>query len=435
MTIDSRLVSLTVSGWRQFSNVTIEFHERLTIVTGANGSGKSTLLNLIAPHFGWQVPFATAPPPLSSRVAEFATSVWKVVTRLANPQIGDVVDEPMVAVGEVRYLEGSNDIMVPASTTHHTYMARYAREHPLRGLFIPSHRPVFAPRDTRHRRGRVELSKAFESYSSAVQASWVPGVASKLTPLEVLKGTLLSCFSSSDDSRTAPWEFSNKLAETLPSAVKFRSLSTTDDEIVLETDTGNFTLDSVSGGLAALIDLTWQIYLYDRISPDGFIVVIDEPENHLHPELQRSVLPNLISAYPNVQFIVASHAPLVVTSVREANVYALVYKEAEVESGFRRVVESKRLQDFDRAGTANETLRAVLGLDITMPQWAASIIDDVVADVARDGYSEDAFKTLETRLKDTGLESYGAEVVEAVADRRRNDTAISTRHREYPELA
>lgn len=38
--------ALRISDWKQFQNIDIDFHERLTILTGANGSGKTTLLHL-----------------------------------------------------------------------------------------------------------------------------------------------------------------------------------------------------------------------------------------------------------------------------------------------------------------------------------------------------------------------------------------------------
>lgn len=53
------------------------------------------------------------------------------------------------------------------------------------------------------------------------------------------------------------------------------------------------------------------------------IVLIDEPETHLHPKWQRTVLPSLIGAIeswdqsykPEVQFIVATHSPLILASM------------------------------------------------------------------------------------------------------------------------
>jgi len=44
------------------------------------------------------------------------------------------------------------------------------------------------------------------------------------------------------------------------------------------------------------------------------IVIIDEIEQHLHPRWQREILPRLKSTFSNVQFIVSTHSPLVLSS-------------------------------------------------------------------------------------------------------------------------
>lgn len=57
-------------------------------------------------------------------------------------------------------------------------------------------------------------------------------------------------------------------------------------------------------------------------------VLIDEIDLHLHPTLQSLVLKGLRNAFPQVQFIVSSHAPMVMSSVKsneENTVYFLHY--------------------------------------------------------------------------------------------------------------
>ena len=44
------------------------------------------------------------------------------------------------------------------------------------------------------------------------------------------------------------------------------------------------------------------------------IVIIDEIDSHLHISLQKLVLPFFIKAFPNIQFIVSTHSPFVITS-------------------------------------------------------------------------------------------------------------------------
>ncbi len=57
-------------------------------------------------------------------------------------------------------------------------------------------------------------------------------------------------------------------------------------------------------------------------SPAG-IVIIDEIETHLHPSLQERLLPFLVRAFPNMQFIVATHSPAIICSIDNALVWDL----------------------------------------------------------------------------------------------------------------
>jgi predicted ATP-binding protein involved in virulence len=45
------------------------------------------------------------------------------------------------------------------------------------------------------------------------------------------------------------------------------------------------------------------------------IVLIDEIDLHLHPEWQRRVIGDLLSAFPNTQFVLTTHSPYIVASV------------------------------------------------------------------------------------------------------------------------
>ena len=51
----------------------------------------------------------------------------------------------------------------------------------------------------------------------------------------------------------------------------------------------------------------------------GGIVIIDEIDLHLHPELEKSVLKRFMDTFPNLQFIISTHSPLVLTGLETVN--------------------------------------------------------------------------------------------------------------------
>ncbi|MDL2259628.1 AAA family ATPase [Deltaproteobacteria bacterium OttesenSCG-928-K17] len=53
------------------------------------------------------------------------------------------------------------------------------------------------------------------------------------------------------------------------------------------------------------------------------VVLIDEVELHLHPSWQQTVLPRLMDIFPNVQFIVTTHSPQVLTSIPAKHIRVL----------------------------------------------------------------------------------------------------------------
>lgn len=98
---------------------------------------------------------------------------------------------------------------------------------------------------------------------------------------------------------------------------------------IVEAKTNNVivpTLDSLSAGQIALFNMFSTIVRYadnndlsKSIALENIsgIVVIDEIELHLHASLQKEVLPKLIKLFPQVQFIITSHAPLFLLGMQE----------------------------------------------------------------------------------------------------------------------
>lgn len=68
--------------------------------------------------------------------------------------------------------------------------------------------------------------------------------------------------------------------------------------------------------------------LEDPLRGDG-IVLIDEVDMHLHPQWQRSLIEQLTTTFPNCQFVLTTHSPLVISDSK--NVLTYLIDEDEVE--------------------------------------------------------------------------------------------------------
>jgi predicted ATP-binding protein involved in virulence len=79
--------------------------------------------------------------------------------------------------------------------------------------------------------------------------------------------------------------------------------------------------------------MTWMVDFASRLferypdSPDPLaepaIALVDEIDLHLHPRWQRTLMAFLTDLFPNTQFIVSAHSPLVVQAATDANVVLL----------------------------------------------------------------------------------------------------------------
>ncbi len=62
--------------------------------------------------------------------------------------------------------------------------------------------------------------------------------------------------------------------------------------------------------------------MYERAAETGGVVLIDELDMHLHPKWQWNIIDALQKTFPNVQFIAATHSPILIAACRKGH---LVY--------------------------------------------------------------------------------------------------------------
>ena len=390
---------LEVAGWRQFGSVQLDFHPRATIITGANGSGKTTLLSILSHHFGWAPQFIGT-PRIDRRGAR---RYYSGVTHEATSGSSDV--------GKLIYGDGATaTLRVPIEGAAFRITIDGLQTVP--GIYVTSHRPVYSYQVVSQIPTEVRAgNELFEQYLNNLRQFYQPQARVE-SPSHRLKAALISLamfgygneiVASNDEARKTFEGFSDVLSHMLPKDLNFERIAIRMPEVILETGTGDFSLDAASGGIAALVDVAWQIYMRSR-SDTIFTVLIDEPENHLHPSLQRSMLPGLLSAFPKTQFIVATHNPFVVTSVRDSNVIVLNFIEGQVVS--------TKLEEVERSATANQVLTDVLGVPFPVPLWVEDEVDKIVNSVRNEELTTELLTRLKAQLNSIGLGDLFPEVVD-----------------------
>ncbi|MCL2163607.1 MAG: AAA family ATPase [Oscillospiraceae bacterium] len=107
-----------------------------------------------------------------------------------------------------------------------------------------------------------------------------------------------------------------------------------------------FSLNQMADGFSAFFRIVSEImermdnytgYRCDYTLPG--IVLIDELETHMHVSMQKMALGFLTKMFPNLQFLVTTHSPFVITSLENAVVYDLSRRES-LESPYQFSYES-----------------------------------------------------------------------------------------------
>lgn len=417
--------SLKLEGWRQFDSIDLELHPRLTVITGANGAGKTSLLRIFSRHLGYDRPFLSTPRSDKNGVLTYTTGVFNSVWKLFRREKRDATD-----VGSLIYSNGTEAWLQVPSQTGVQYSLNIANQQNVLGMHIDAHQPISPYQAISQIPIHIINSQAaYDSYNNE-HINKYQGSHTGLSPVFRMKEAIISMavfgegnsrVRSNPEILKAYTSFVDALRKMLPETLGFIDIAVRTPDVVIVTKTGEFLLDAASGGLTMLIDLTWRLHMFS-LNHRSFVVTIDEPENHLHPTMQRTLMNRLLHAFPQAQFIIATHSPFMVSSVKDSNVYVLRYRQNEQRTnqsetalaiGASRVV-SERLDTVNKAGTASEILREVLGVSATVPEWVEEGLAEVIAEYRNQAITSDSLKLLRAKLASLGYDQMYPEALAAI---------------------
>lgn len=158
---------------------------------------------------------------------------------------------------------------------------------------------------------------AFSKYMSSLIIGWLKdSAANNISQLSIFKSEFETLVGRLFDMRRVEFSIENDL-----------SVSVTVDNIeskLNELPDGYKSILTIIG--AILVNYQTQDYDFNSFKEINGIVMIDEIENHLHAEIQKSIIQILTETFPNIQFILSTHSPIVLSATEDILVYDISTK-------------------------------------------------------------------------------------------------------------
>lgn len=156
-------------------------------------------------------------------------------------------------------------------------------------------------------------------------------------------------------------------------------------EVLLYCENGEYkAIEDLSAGyqsvLNLILDLAYRMAILNPDKGDDIpnaegIVLIDEIDSNLHPKWQWRIVEALTKTFPNVQFIAATHSPIIVSSCKNANIICM-----DEEQNVRYIEDSY-------AFSVNEILKDMLGYYMR-PAKVEDLIEEFEKRMDREEYNK-----------------------------------------------
>lgn len=323
------LTGININKVRHLENIRIPLsHEerKHLILTGKNGSGKTSVLESLV-HF-LQFVVSTQYQPreeieelaehFRKRIEENKTAVQSEMSRKNKTDLQHSYNMWMDK------LENWSGACVEAPSVMEL------REKYTNGQFIIAYYPA-------ERKFNVEKYKSIEKVELKSQYGIVESPGQKLTKYLVdLKA--MRAFSKDEEKIAKIEKWFDQFETILKEIFEEPNLELKFDEETFQfsiqiPSRETFDFNTMSSGYAAVFeiinDLIIRMEAQSKVRTsfelEG-IVLIDEIETHLHLELQKNILPILVKLFPNIQFIITTHSPFIISSLKNAVIYDLENK-------------------------------------------------------------------------------------------------------------
>lgn len=345
-----RLKTISIKNFKCFENEAIELHPKLNILMGNNGTGKTSLLEAFRILIG---------------------SLY-----LAFDKYREKIEMPGIIKDDIRLKTVSNSLepQIPTSVSAnavvdevflHASVQPYQLFDNKEITWLRSMETFGGKTTTRDAKEMFAVSKSIQEAVRRGDEINIPLVAyfstdrykkeRRDTDISKAGSRMRGYFNALDTTTNTKFfldlyytetldEIQNNIASPLLAAVNASVRRCLDcqtmrynlksQELLMVYDNGdimpfNLLSDGIRCTLAMVMEIAFRCYLLNPhlgenapVMTKG-VVLVDEIDLHLHPSWQLHILNDLRAAFPEIQFIVTTHAPLVISQIHDCNIYSI----------------------------------------------------------------------------------------------------------------
>jgi len=349
---------LHIEHFTQFTKLTVELARHVTVFIGNNGAGKTSLLRAVATLLSWLIARIGREKGSGSPILDLDIENGAKFSKMTL-EVGDLPtadnQEPLQWTLVKQRKGFKNDLssfLNPVTVLANLYRNRLSQNDqsclPL-VVYYPVERVVLdipLKIKTRHSFGQVD------GYDNAL----TPGVdfrrffewfrecedVENESSRGAMQQLLESLENHSQDVQLTekllqfPYDkqltaVRNAIATFMPGFSKLRVQRKPRLQMTVEKHGQTLDVAQLSQGEKSLMALVGDIArrlammnpgLENPLHGEGF-VLIDEIDLHLHPQWQRGLIQRFRDTFPNCQFLLATHSPLIISDAKDVRCYAL----------------------------------------------------------------------------------------------------------------